>query len=739
MPTKTIDLSNKGPVAGFPQAKVYTKTNWNSDWIESPNVIAKEAVYRIAPGTSVATLEYRFGTVAVPGQFEPAVLLPLDETRYYVLIVNTGEDGSPFHWIGYSESPIVTKRYPSESGGIQNGVQDVPCYGLDRMLQYAWIDSSIIRNPDVAANQKWLRKAGAPHFNPKQKGNRTEDKIELQDNVEQYLLEKPNIWFNFWSTRDIIEYLVRFYLPTNDYGIGVIPWAVSPDISMIPNWDRPTIDMKGMTCWDAINELLSPDKMLGWYVEPYVENPTNFFGQQTPIVRNVYIRPFSRLASALTLPSVGSMPANTNRVVWITGGDQFTDGELQFDDSDRVDQVIVQGPREIGVGTFEYEKEYEPGWFEFADEPRYETAKSQDPSWAGLKQWEKTEWNTYYRDLPFLANVFRRYSFLEDWDGTCGGDPLFQEIPPTDTDGDGDPDGQPKTYIPYLGAVELLENLPLYRGINYEGDPTAIEEKEGLQNLPILAFIERPRAPGTYAIVQNAWTVFGSPPMRNPNTLPYSVKITADNEEGPAFNIDMAGAPRHALAGARFTPNDGDPEKINPKIWGEFDIEKLLITAAMRGDRRPEWKIPATVNREFVKRKIIKLEHAGLQHVHIAAETVVGVDHTGDRIYSQGGVLRDPLPYLRSLCLIAAQNLIEPRKSLSIRSGRVFGSVRLGDLIETYDGTTANVLVNEIRLTTPIAESDSPPPAMMTITASTNFVDIVALIGRVPEPESKTK
>lgn len=728
-----INLNSLAHAAGTAQVAVWTKQYWNDPWVRSNNVIVQEAVWRVAPGISTATLEYRFGLVASPGQQAATVRAQLDNTRYYVLIQYTGDDGDSQYWLGYSEAPVVTQRSPNGAGDVPTGIQIVPCYGIDRMLQYAWINHAVIKNPkdDAPADEKILPKQSMPIFNRDQKGNKTTVEIGIDVEIEVFETRSFDNIPQQWSSRDILKYLGRFCLPTNDYNQSVFPWAVANDLSMVPDWENPTIDCNKKTCWDVLNELLPDDKMLGWYVNPVIVNRMNFFGELPPIVSRIEITPFSRLPSSVSLPDSRTMPAANRVVTWNSENDPVTDGEVQFDDSDTVDQVIVQGPREIGIGTFMVNRELERAWSDTFTE-MYNKAMSEDPGWAALKPWEKAEWNDAFRKRSFLTNVFRLYAIKNDWDGKCyrvqddSRNPVFQEVPP-ETESE-----EPTTYLPYISECELIDDLPIYNGIDYSGDVGTVDESNGRTRQPILAFIRPPVGPFKLVVVQSFWTVTGNQPFRNPNSLPFEVEIKAENEDIPAIAVRSTGAPRHAWD-KDFEPNDGDVEKANPKVWGEFNIEQLRVTAAIRGDRRPSWKIPATVNKEFAKRRIIQLDHKSLQHIHIAKGTIVAVDHLGQIKESNGGVLRDPLPVIQSLAMIAAKGLIEPRKSLSIRTGRVVGGVRIGDLIASYNSQSVNTIISEIRIGTPTAEGDSPPPLVMTVTAATNVVDIVALIGRVPE------
>ena len=227
--------------------------------------------------------------------------------------------------------------------------------------------------------------------------------------IESYLFANPSDDdAEFWSTRDIFEYLATVHLPTSDFQLGQLPWQLAGDLSVLPTWDRPVVaNVEQMSVHQLITELLGADRMLGWSVQPVVTATNNFLAT-TPIVQQVLIIPFSRLSTALPLPSVGNMPANDQQIVWVSDADAATDSQIQQDDSDRVDQVVVRGPREVGVGTFRFDSDggMRPAW-DPQLQSNYEVAFSADPGWANLKQYEKAEWNDYYRSQTRFHEVHR--------------------------------------------------------------------------------------------------------------------------------------------------------------------------------------------------------------------------------------------------------------------------------------------------------------------------------------------
>lgn len=716
----SINLNSSGFPVTNGNVQVWTKASWSDPFALDTTMLVQECVKTIAPGVSTAVLHRRYGSIKQPGANAFSTVSKLTTRGYYVLIVFDTEDPEEFTWLGYADYPVTIKRYPSLSGDPESGIQEIPCWGFDRVLEYALISTTVSLD---SASDAQRTNTGSTFNRADQngisKGNRTTDADRPTVNsVDRHVFSTVTGDSQFWTTRDIFEHLTVFHLPTNDYGLATIPWD-TPLLTPLPDWDRPTLETDGRSVHEVLSELLGPDRMLGWKVEADVDLVSN-----PPVVDSVDILPFTRAASAITLPSIGSLPANPDTITWVSDADPHTDTQTDLDDSDAVDQVIVRGPREIAVGTFRVgaSQEIGPGWAT-SEREAYEDTYSGLAGWAALALHRKREWNQYYREKPQVEDVYSYFPVPLAWDGTMDGDPLFVEEP------------GPTTYIPYFGNVEILDELPLYRGVDYEGGPIGdVDESNGRTFLPILVFLEKPYDPGLYISAQNAATVVGSPPVRTPNALKFDIRVFPDNQDRPGMRLKIFGAPQHALWPA-FDGNDADPEKTNPNIWGAFNFRDALVTAAMRGDRRPQYAIPASVSSDLVRRKVITLEHPGLQHVNIAAGTVVSLDKDGDVITSDGGTLRDPLPILQALATLASQSLVEDRKTVSIRTGRMLGQVKPGQLLTTVNGETVNIVVQETRIFAYVSEDDSPPPLTLSIRGATNRIDIVSLVGRVPQPQ----
>ncbi len=104
---------------------------------------------------------------------------------------------------------------------------------LTPILDHAWMDDTTLRRSAVPPVFGWTRCK-----DPDTDGVYTiaDQKTDVDD-------------LRQWSTREIVQYLLKYHLPTDSQGVANIPWT-SSQITQLPNWDAPTIvSMKdGLGC-----------------------------------------------------------------------------------------------------------------------------------------------------------------------------------------------------------------------------------------------------------------------------------------------------------------------------------------------------------------------------------------------------------------------------------------------------------------------------------------------------------
>ncbi|MEM6981110.1 MAG: hypothetical protein AAF539_15730, partial [Planctomycetota bacterium] len=593
----TINLGQLSAIEAAPRTTVWTKTSWSDAWGIDNRFMVLETRHAIAPSVATATLEYRFGeSVQTPGTVAVRNLPKLTGRGYYVLIRHELAGVEPRWWVGYADSPITVAEY----NDTVTGVQHVPCYGLERAFQYTEIRTTVHDNPNADpgdSSTEIIRSPESNVFNPTgmRPSNRSKDKLSGSSPFASYVFANPaDDDLNWWSTRDIFEHLIVWHLPTNDYGIGVIPFAASSDMSQLPAWDNPTIDPFGKTLFDVLSELLSADRMLGWCLQPTISIVGN-----VPSVDSVAIRPFTMLTQSLSLPSIGDLPANARIFNLIDTGDDLTDSILQTDDTDSVDQVIVEGPPEIAICTLRHQDEFVKDWTD-DQEDDYELALTNAAGFDALDAYQKRDYVTFVRSNAKFRNVYRRFKIKDDWNGECNEEPAFLNL--------NDPnDSNAITFVPYLGTLRVLPDLPLFRGVEYDGPVADVDESTGRFRLPILAYLNR-FGQDKFWVLQNFYSSLGGPNFRRPQTMNFEASVVADNERGPGFELRLLGAPRHAIDN-QFTPSDGDPEKASPGMWGDLDYRDVEVTVALQGGRRPSFSIPASAPGDLARRRILRFDH----------------------------------------------------------------------------------------------------------------------------------
>lgn len=727
----TINTDNRntyplnGQVLG---AMVWTKPTWASEWVQRDDLFPLGCSWKAHDELAGATLHYRYGEVLLPGYPETQVLSRITVRGYYVLIAWGTHDGIPLYWLGFAESPITLEHVPARDGQPDTGVQTIPCFGLGRALEETWITSTVFENPDPPDPPDDIPKRtfGGAVFNRGNRGNRSAEKLAFEGGLDGYVFTNPDADGEWWSSRDIVEHLFAFHLPTPEYvkKSGGIPWTMT-GVSAIPNWDRPVIETDGANVSQILSQLLSPDRLLNWTIGA---NATFVDYLSPPTISQLRIELFTHTPTAISLPAFGNVPANTNQISLTCQTDPKTKITVTEDESDVVDQLIVRGPHEIGIGTFTYE-EFEDDW-DPNNQGTYDDGGKNSAGWSALRKSVQRERNEAVRGKRELSKVYRVWRLKKDWDGCVEGFdverlPIFKPEPTEDEE------AEPTKYVPFLGAIEFLETMPLYSGIDYTKPIDEIDESGSRVRLKPIFMIENPKSSQLEDFTRTSKLLVGFRD-RDPNAIPITLAGGVDNEFGPRYTIDVSGGPQHAIA-KDFTPNIAD---VPQKRWGEYDYEKVKITLAVKNDRRPYVTLPTSVTADVVRRKIITIEHPSLEMVYLAENTIVGFDDTGEPEYhSEGGILRDPSDMLRSITAMLAAHYLQPRRRCVIETGWRLSSMQIGSILTNVSQwpTAVNSPIIEISIQNPLQNDSEAVSPTMTIIAAAQRFDPMALLVPVNE------
>ncbi|MEO1529434.1 MAG: hypothetical protein AAFX06_28770, partial [Planctomycetota bacterium] len=171
------------------------------------------------------------------------------------------------------------------------------------------------------------------------------------------------------------------------------------------------------------------------------------------------------------------------------------------------------------------------------------------------------------------------------------------------------------------------------------------------------------------------------------------------------------------------TSGDGDQS-----VYKGISYTTIESTVAIRGTRRPEYRIPAELqDEETPEVKTFTIEHPSLELVHIAADTVVDLDADNAPVTSAGGILRNPLGNLQALAEIIASHVLDARYSATVQTGRLFAGLYPGDFLASVDTfeEAINAPIRELRIDLPITPNgQAPKPAQTRITAAAYQLNI---------------
>jgi hypothetical protein len=76
--------------------------------------------------------------------------------------------------------------------------------------------------------------------------------------------------------------------------------------------------------------------------------------------------------------------------------------------------------------------------------------------------------------------------------------------------------------------------------------------------------------------------------------------------------------------------------------------------------------------------------------VVLAEGTVVAIKPDASFDTSDGGKLRDPIPLPRSLCILASETYLKPRKSVRMVTGRRISGIAFGSMLSYVNGIETN-------------------------------------------------
>lgn len=678
---------NTAASSGVSTAKahaVYTRATWAASWTARPDIAAIQCVWNAAPNTSSATLVRDYGRVFLPGStgFSDTTQLAIEGS--FVLIEWSNDEGGVNYWLGVIESSSDDADGSTDGNVPASGRQSFACFGMERLLQRAPVFDTVRNDAGTA-----VRSGGAATFNHRGQPNRSAAKVD-----GAYLFEYDAD--HYWSTRDIVEHLLTYHLPTvtGEPGAASIPWALA-NSSIVPDWDAPEVDPEGLTVYSLLNRLLDSRRLLGWAAG--FDNTS------------LTVAPFSLAISAVTLADK-TFAANVNQHAVLYGSDPLTKADIVNDRSDMADQVIVRGARRLSVATLRANNELDETW---TNNQRldYNDGASSDAGYSGLDQLDKRAANESARRSNELADVFSRLKIADDWDFTTedGVDVVNVFPPESGTD----------PYKPFLSSVQILESLPFRSGFDYSGDISALTVRSDKKGRPPTVSLEIPGTSDRIDVAEIG-EAFKTLPA-NGETLDYTFTTFVDPEDS-SIRLRVNGAPQHVIGGVDFVPL-----AIDQGYTGDWSWIDVHATLAIREDRYCEYVYPSTPPSVDVVRRMVFHVGDEYRQIYIVPGTVVQVRNF-EELTSDGGYLEDDTDKLEYLAKLLYAYHSAPRKSLTIKTQRRTGIANIGDMIATANGAAIGAVVTRIQIDTPLGDGGRQRDPSQEIVSTSIPLDYLAAL-----------
>lgn len=704
MAEQTIDFNGAGDRIVVADYTTYRRISWTADdeWTAEKNLHALECTWCLAPSLPVATLRWDFGQLRQ--LFEPSnagqaklwrrgeyyAVERLTAARQNLVKIVHGDGRT---WVGVLEfeteeqggAAVVDKRL------FDSGVQHWHAYGLERLLQVDTINSGVVEN--TAGDDTTTTRHGLT-FNDNGEPNRSEftygDGAYVFAGGATAVADRAH-----WSTLQIVKHLLEHHQPRDAAGdpiLGAAPGLVLSGAAtgVLPDWDRPTISTAGKTLHQLLAELIDRRRLLAWFIR-YTAGASVTAADDSAEVHVVTltdedIDPGTGSGSTLTAnPRIRHLEFET---------DPMSTASYQTSELAAYDQVVVRGDRRRCVATLQFDKDGDPSspslaaaWTS-ADEADYFSGPESADDWGDAEDVAERQ-RIAARHRAGLPHVLAAFKLPDNWDGTTRDDRtdvmrnVFPDLP---------------LYPLPDQVVELERTLPLIAGVDYSGSAIADDSYtlgDNLAEAPPLVLFKRvdseqdPPAdsrPFRYLAASAIGLAAGVEPagVDDDNQLSAHVRV-----DGRTLTVRLQNAPQHAIDGKNTNASLLDEDELQP----EYDVDYLLATVSMRGDRiEARWptddRLTTRAGRP-VRRKY--LDAPGLGETFVPAGTVVGLDSGGFLKWTdRAGFIpprdsaTDTHVELVAIAKLAARWYTTPRLVVTIRTRRFFDEddLQLGDYIK---------------------------------------------------------
>jgi hypothetical protein len=713
----SVDLNLSSDTRAGEQT-VYIKQLWTDDWTPVAGARCASASWGTIPSIGQALIERRYGIGSYPGESIGAYKSPLSLDHYFIKVAFTHPDATlqaslkPWYGTVEIEEDERGEIVADAEGTLRlSGCQRWHCFELGHLL-----DRTPITNGYFLGDGGPEEIGTAPTFNHRGVANRSKILHEGRYYFSKLSGEEEA---GFWATSEIMSYLLHNTSPVEGTENGPAFPLYCDDTSfhqLLPEWDRPELDVHGKTLWQALGQLLNFERGLGGYLAVDEDNPPN----------EVRIWIFTYTDVEVTLGDEenggGTLLANPTQYKLIVDGRPDLGTSLKRAMDSAYHRVLIEGRRRRAVATLNpgsSASEFVAHWTQEADgeEDKFNLGASEQDDYGSLDEDDAQKRNDAVRRENY-PHVFARFKIREDWDGKTGAgvSTELEDLHPVFPDDERDDSDPTQVYGNWPEGWRLSQSLPLYRGVDYSG--SKIENGE----LPEIVDSETPFMPCAVYVPG----IGGEPPYFN-GADGGVVLSTADDEEQmalrmrveddrPVFWLDVVGAKQQVIAGDAFEPLPEDITYDNPYDWQEF-----LVTVCFEEQRKARITYPELLPLAGFEIAAIRTKHIdvgdGYCLDYVVPNTVVGIkpDGDGELLRSDGGYARDDRPRMKALAAQLYEFYKKVRRVLRLEKTGFTGELWLGNYISHLGGdlypnellTEVGTVVTEVSVVFP--PSSSPP------------------------------
>ncbi len=350
----------------FPAHRVYLAPTWADEWTLIPGLWCNWCLEGCGTEIGRAELVWQYGRYIYPGSSVWADHGVVDLIDHWAMVEidqvdAQGQPADPIQWTG-----LVTEIGDALRGGA-SGSQTLICHGPEILLERTYLDRSWYDQDglDVAVPRAIQFNAEHDYLDPtktpgERKTTRFGNRAAEPGQTTAYTFSSDLATAKFWSTYDILIYLLAYHMPRSTTGIETLPWSVTDRArALAPQWDRPVIAADGKTVRHLLSDLFDRRRLLSWRVV---------------IEEGVFkIDVFSFNHAQLALPGGGIQAANADVAALSFGNAvDVASATLQSSAVHRVDRVICRGARKRAAFTVsKADATLEADW-KSADETAYE-------------------------------------------------------------------------------------------------------------------------------------------------------------------------------------------------------------------------------------------------------------------------------------------------------------------------------------------------------------------------------